>query len=665
MGLYEFFRNEELSDCTLAVDGERFRCHRLVLAHRSPYCRRMLRDSACGVEIAVALPCPVGAVVGQLLYYCYEGHLPHEIAATDSIPLLLLAARLEMGALQARLEGSLVAALQTPRAALTFLALANHRAPGFGDEFPSIQDRSVALIAQGLESVWDDLYQLNPRQMQAVLVAPDCVQDTALISHTITQFLRRRVEMSQTEPSATDAEPLSQSDFASLCEHVHEIHPNDIMVLLGLSIRLKDRRMRKKCLLAAAQYADDIDWDPDVGSGNPLFGPLEGLTEKHLSPCAGHSFLAEDAKGGRHSEATDGRLSGAKPGLKVAGRKRPFFRASQVTQDGVDPREPCPADSETMETPAAKAARTEAPLASSPAATAAAGPPTGAGNVGALPQTPALWQARSDPAGTPTPIPSQVSGFPTDSDRPDSPRAHPPPPPLPSGQSSQALFTLPDGALASRFDEEAASEMPPAEMIRTTTGADHDTRGPDAPADESPDAVGQAEDDDPCSQGMAAMVADIGRAIDSHRDRRESQVVQLLRGEVGRLQDRIRAVRSAAAKDRVEFRAAFDGKLQAVQATLAGYEARLQGDRRHLEQRLEAAAAEQHRRTAEVHSLREEFEQGLTQLEEREQQFFAELKGSVESDLASLDHRVKHASQQQIAKVLSKFLTDSAPNPQQ
>jgi hypothetical protein len=34
--------------------------------------------------------------------------------------------------------------------------------------------------------------------------------------------------------------------------------------------------------MAAAQYSDDLDWEPDCSLDGPLFPPCEGLTDKHV-----------------------------------------------------------------------------------------------------------------------------------------------------------------------------------------------------------------------------------------------------------------------------------------------------------------------------------------------------------------------------------------------
>eukprot|EP00667_Euglena_gracilis_P012891 EG_transcript_13276 len=327
MGLYDFYRNGELTDWTLSVNGHRHRCHRLVLAHRSQYLRAILGRADPPAEVQLTFPFEVDAVLPQLLFYCYEGHLPKEISVAESIPLLAMAAKLEMQPLRSRLEASLLRALTTARAALSFLALTNRLAGDCLAYFESIQSKSVQLIAQGLETVWDELHLLNPQQMSAILSTPSCARDGALVSHTITQFARRRVELAK-ELSASGQAALSQADFACLCDHVTDIHPHDIMVLLGLSIRLKDKRMRKKCLLAAAQYADDLDWDPEGLDGLAVL-PCDALVEKHASQRV--EFVSEPAGTPDAPQHGMGHLA-----VRVSGRKRQYFKASQVTQDQDD-----------------------------------------------------------------------------------------------------------------------------------------------------------------------------------------------------------------------------------------------------------------------------------------------------------------------------------------
>eukprot|EP00668_Euglena_longa_P001772 GGOE01002083.1.p1 GENE.GGOE01002083.1~~GGOE01002083.1.p1 ORF type:complete len:488 (+),score=100.55 GGOE01002083.1:641-2104(+) len=477
--------------------------------------------------------------------------------------------------------------------------------------------------------------------------------------------------------------------------------------------------MRKKCLVAAAQYADDLDWDPDCGLDDLAALPCASLVEKHVSQRA--AFVQEDCQSTaeeprEHLDASLG--TAAQFAMKVTGRKRTYFKASQVTQEEAQATEmegSFPSGTNSVDVSEALQGEGCAheerwstpvqPPTSSNVHSDSQGWAPGASEQGAL-----LWQgpvlrACLEPEDGPSD--QQATRFShanSASPNPGTPpRSFPAQALAPSVQSSQALFSQasarlqadggPGGAKRARLHERAAGkpvetpiaslasafELPGTEAPRGTAKAAAvedaglpDTEGgpwqwtnrghPPTSAKGTSIAIGRLEEEveeeeDCCSQGMALMLQQINGAIDAHQRRRHSQVVHLLQEEVGRLEDKIRAGKSVAQSERVQFSEEMEVKLQGLEASLDEARSELAAESKIFHQRLNEVEGRYSAASRTLELLRGEIHCGITGLAEKEEKFFVELKETIESDLVAIDTNVKQVSQKHTMQLLSKVLS--------
>eukprot|EP01006_Ploeotia_vitrea_P059756 TRINITY_DN74737_c0_g1_i1.p1 TRINITY_DN74737_c0_g1~~TRINITY_DN74737_c0_g1_i1.p1 ORF type:complete len:820 (-),score=129.78 TRINITY_DN74737_c0_g1_i1:127-2586(-) len=280
MGLYDFYLSGELTDCELHIEGCEYKCHRVILANKSKYFKRyftlLSSDSTCQLQF----PCSCTHIFPHVIFYLYEGHLPAQISIVDSIPLLVVATRLQIDALSSRLQSSLQDALEgNPKVAVVFLSVVNQNVLNFVSALEDLTNLSKARVAKNLRRLTDDIHCLEPDQLNDIIGQSDIAENTAMVSHTVTQYLKRRVH----ESNSQHGTPLTNRDFDALCSRITKIHPDDVLVLLGLSVKIKDKCMSQRCLAAANQMYDHIDWCQLTDITNPVHDQLNAPL-MHKSP---------------------------------------------------------------------------------------------------------------------------------------------------------------------------------------------------------------------------------------------------------------------------------------------------------------------------------------------------------------------------------------------
>ena len=109
------FNSEELSDCVIECDGRTFRCHKLILAGRSPVFKAMFRSNmAESLGSKVTVEDLSETVMENVLRYIYTGRVA---ALEDQAGELLVAAdKYDLGGLKASCEDAIARTLNADNA---------------------------------------------------------------------------------------------------------------------------------------------------------------------------------------------------------------------------------------------------------------------------------------------------------------------------------------------------------------------------------------------------------------------------------------------------------------------------------------------------------------------------------------------------------------------
>ena len=113
--LSSMFNSEELSDCVIECDGRTFRCHKLILAGRSPVFKAMFRNNmAESIGSKITVEDLSGEVMENLIGYIYTGRVA---ALEDQAEGLLVAAdKYDLGGLKAVCEDAIAKTLNADNA---------------------------------------------------------------------------------------------------------------------------------------------------------------------------------------------------------------------------------------------------------------------------------------------------------------------------------------------------------------------------------------------------------------------------------------------------------------------------------------------------------------------------------------------------------------------